>query len=283
MRIDDALKESVIFLGIMAGDNFVPFGTGFLMAYRVDSEGGRSLVYLVTARHVVEEMRASNQPNCLRVNNRQGGVTIARLGDEWISHPTEKACDVAVTGVSIPPDQFDYRVLDFLTGTLTQEYIDENDIGAGDEVFTSGLLTVHFGEERNLPVVRVGNIATMPVEPVDLGPALGKQKVYLIESRSIGGLSGSPVFLQTPPIRMVRNKTKDMGGHRTGYLLGVNIGLFEVSPHNDSIPVELADRRESFLETMSAGIAIVVPIQRVVEIINGPTLKPIREKLAAGN
>jgi hypothetical protein len=61
----------------------------------------------------------------------------------------------------------------------------------------------------------------------------------------------------------------------------VNIGLFETSVHGDALPLEVTERREQFLETMSAGIAIVVPIQSVIEIIDGPVLKKIREELIA--
>jgi len=70
---------------------------------------------------------------------------------------------------------------------LTTAYIAENDIRAGEEVFTVGLLVNHFGRERNLPIIRVGAIAAMPEEPIYLNEKLGLQSVYLIESRSIGG------------------------------------------------------------------------------------------------
>jgi len=49
--------------------------------------------------------------------------------------------------------------------------------------------------------------------------------------------------------------------------MGVNIGLFETRANGDKIPDDTETRREHFLEAMSAGIAIVVPIQRVIEII----------------
>ena len=79
-------------------------------------------------------------------------------------------------------------------------------------------------------IVRTGNIASMPEEAVDLGSS-GSQEVYLVESRSIGGLSGSPVFLSTPPVRFVRGEAVFTEGHHTEYLIGINIGLFQTNGH----------------------------------------------------
>ena len=80
----------------------------------------------------------------------------------------------------------------------TDKVINDNAIGVGDEVFLTGLFANHIGQQRNLPIIRVGNIALMPEEPVQ-HPSLGPIDAYLIEARSIGGLSGSPVFVHLAP------------------------------------------------------------------------------------
>jgi hypothetical protein len=162
---------------------------------------------------------------------------------------------------------------------LTKAYIAEKDIGCASEVFTAGLLVNHFGRERNVPIIRVGNIAAMPEEEVDLGGSLGVQEVYLIESRSIGGLSGSPVFLYTPPARIVRGNVMFSEKENHEYLMGVNIGLFETGAHADAVDRDRENRRERFLEKMSAGISVVVPIQRVVEIIEADNLSDQRRQI----
>jgi hypothetical protein len=50
---------------------------------------------------------------------------------------------------------------------------------------------------RNIPSVRFGNIAQMPIEPIEQGRVFGKfqQESFLVEARSVSGFSGSPVFL----------------------------------------------------------------------------------------
>jgi hypothetical protein len=45
-----------------------------------------------------------------------------------------------------------------------------------------------------MPIVRHGNVAMLPTEQVQTD--LGYTDAYLVEVRSIGGLSGSPVFVR---------------------------------------------------------------------------------------
>lgn len=213
------------------------------------------------------------------MNLKTGIAQIGHLTQEhWQTHQTEKNCDIAVASFVASPETFDYLAIGLAEGVLTDTYIEENDIGSGDAVFTAGLLVSHFGQTRNVPIVRTGNIAAMPEDKVDLGDKLGHQDVYLVESRSIGGLSGSPVFLQTPPWRVVHGTVKEMDGHQREYLIGVHIGLFQTKAGGDRIRTDTAEKREHFLESMSSGIGIVVPIQRAIEIIeNSPMFRQHRE------
>lgn len=270
MRINERVKRSVLFIGIVDDKgNFVPYGTAFIGQW---PESGRLFSYLITAKHVLDAMAKTRRPFAACLNEKNGLRTFGKIEmDHWTVHPTIDKCDVAVAPFIGSYDTFDILGVDLAGGCLTQEYIDENDIGAGDEVYTTGLLTAHFGKTKNTPVVRVGNIATMR-EPVDLGVELGVQEVYLIESRSIGGLSGSPVFLNTAPLRFIKGKLTAPDKHRLEYLVGVNMGLFETKAQEDTIPTKSAERREQFLDTMSAGIAIVAPIERAVEIIRDTPL-----------
>jgi hypothetical protein len=65
-------------------------------------------------------------------------------------------------------------------------------IGIGNEVAFAGLFVNHHGKKRNEPIVRFGNICGIPSEPVST--KAGDIEAYLVESRSVGGLSGSPVL-----------------------------------------------------------------------------------------
>jgi len=269
VRFHDAARKSVTFIGGMRPDGaFEPYGTAFFYGDPIPGQQ-HCIGYLVTAKHVLDEIRNSKMIPVATINNKSGNAELVRFSMEtWSFHPTKPLTDVAITGCTLSADMFDLPFIDGGTCILTDEYITANNIGCGDEVHICGLLTRHFGVTRNVPIVRTGNIAAMPEEPVDLG-TYGKHYVYLIEGRSIGGLSGSPVFLTPPPFRIIDDGIRQTTGQRVEYLLGINIGLFEVMAHADRIPDTPLDRREAFLETMSAGIAVVVPIQRVVEILQG--------------
>lgn len=280
MRIHEIIRKSVIFIGITRLDgSFQPYGTAFIVGWKYK---GYAINYLVTAKHVVEDMAATRRPRVGRINTKSGEAEIGNLSDgPWFYHPSIKNCDVAVSPFSGSQDTFDFALVDVLENSLSDKYISENDIGCGDEVVTTGLLTNHFGATRNVPIVRTGNIAAMPEEPVNLGP-YGFQSVYLIESRSIGGLSGSPVFLNTPPFRVVNHQIQSTAGQNRTYIMGVNIGLFTTLALGDALPISELDNRETILESMSAGISIVVPIQRVIEILEGDELEN-RRKIAVEN
>ena len=214
----------------------------------------------------------------MRINGKDRTEKISKISplEEWCIHPTEKLCDIAVISLAASTDTFDYKGIDLTVDVLTPEYVASHEVGPGDQVVTAGLLTRHFGMTKNIPVVRSGNIATMPDEPIDLG-VFGHQEVYLIESRSIGGLSGSPVFLG-PTAARKHGGAIHLGGSPE-LLLGVNIELFEVQIASDAAQTDEAERRAQFLETMSAGIAIVVPAQRVIEIVKDhPALVEQRKK-----
>jgi hypothetical protein len=280
MRIHESVRKSVVFLGIRdSGGAFAPYGTGFITAFR---EREHIVSVLITAKHVLNAMRATRQPLVARVNTIDGRAAVGTLEGPWFEHPSDKYCDITLAFFSGSNATFDFRAIDLDRAVVSKELAEKYDIGCGDEVSTMGLLVRHFGEDRNIPVVRTGNIAAMPDEPINLDE-YGFQRVYLVESRSIGGLSGSPVFFNMSPVRILNGASQLMTNVEMHYLLGVNVGLLETSAHADRAPSETLRQRELFLETMSSGIAMVVPVERILEIINGEEMMAYRKTLAAPN
>lgn len=80
---------------------------------------------------------------------------------------------------------------------LKRHEIDAFRVGPGDDVFVVGRFINSQGKLRNIPSVRFGNIAQMPLKPIEQGRVFGEfqQESFLVEARSISGFSGSPVFL----------------------------------------------------------------------------------------
>jgi len=174
--------------GIAAG------GTGFLAIVPSEENPGYGYVYAITNRHVIDA------PFCspvVRINTLQGDTEIREYKQEdWIPHPDGD--DIAAVQIKdIQPERLKLWAIP-LREFANEDKLAEFEIGPGDEVFTVGRFITHSGLQRNLPSVRFGNISMMPEE--EIADHRGhKQKLYLVEVRSLRGSSGSPVFVYLSP------------------------------------------------------------------------------------
>ena len=168
-------------------------------------------------------------------------------------------------------NELDHRVFP-IAGFATKEKVELEKIGLGEETIIAGLFAPHHGNTKNIPIVRIGSIAAMPEEKVIT--RIGQIDAYLVEARSIGGLSGSPVFVNMGIMRDrggVLEIEKRVDGTRslgTIYLLGLMHG------HYDE-------------EKVNMGIGIVVPATKILEVINQEAAlreeKRLRERHALEN
>lgn len=218
--------------------------------------------YVVTARHVIEAIRDRGLDRVLlRVNTKAS----AQWGDtalsSWLFHPSDPSVDVAARRVEWQQDVFDHLAFN-VASSATHEVIRANDIGVGTEVFLTGLFRHHYGRTRNIPLVRVGNIAAIPEEQVMT--SRGAIDAYLIECRSLGGLSGSPVFAHADPVRR-SGETQVALTTGTSYLLGLVHGHFDAPAIADKVE---DDDAQSSAERINVGIAIVVPVEKILETID---------------
>lgn len=270
MRIPDDLKKSVVF--ILREDkpdtwNFV--GTGFFVSKKMERIPGRSFAYLVTAKHVVVALKGHRF--AVRINKKEGGseLLIAETdGLQWYDHPNhgESPSDVSVIRMPIiQTDHLDFRAIP--TEMFLKKEEMETDVGAGDEVYIIGLFANLFGKERNSPLVRVGNIAMAPEDKVPTND-FGDMEAYLIEARSLGGISGSPVF--TMPSKIV------IGGSKRLYCMGLVHGHWdipiqlgqEIAPQDEVGESDVSNRNHG----VNMGIAIVTPAFKILETIEHPEL-----------
>lgn len=219
--------------------------------------------YAVTARHCIEEIEkySCDGKAYLRYNTRSGGMEyVETLLKEWKFHSNDRI-DVACINIRLGPNVA-HRVLP-TTMALTKRRIEEYHVGLGDEIFFVGLFREHSGQLRNVPIVRVGNIAAMPEEPVRTR-RYGSMDAYLIEARSIGGLSGSPVFVHVDPQARTEPGTTliytGKGRPSNFFLVGLIHGHWE---HEDSSVAE-----DGGLNSINMGIAVVVPFQVINEVLN---------------
>jgi hypothetical protein len=230
----------------------------------------------VTAKHVAEELK-----NCavyFLVNSRDGGLIHMEEIHEshWWLHP-DKSVDVAVVMVGY---QRNADIIPVEVGQFaTEERMQELDIGIGDEVFCTGLFSPAPGESRNMPILRTGNIAMLPDEQIQT--EYGFAEVYLVESRSIGGLSGSPVFarrtIRTGLVRRADGTLSPVFGNGPGdTLLGLMKGHWDIreSDMNKGGWVPHDPKRG-----VNMGFGIVVPAIKIKEVLYREELVEQRREL----
>jgi hypothetical protein len=252
--------------------------TGFFVSVPFGKDGGPpSLVYFVTAKHVAADLR--DKEVYLLVNKIGGGITtMPTVTDRWYLHPTDPTADVAVIQVGDPHDA-DIKAV-HIKSLGVPPLLEKLDIGIGDEVFAIGLFTPVAGSARNEAIVRHGNIAMMPQEQIQT--ELGYADVYLVEARSIGGLSGCPVFVR--PTIQVPRPTSDPHtrnawavGHGT-VLLGLMHGHWDIKESEMNKAFITHDRKRG----VNLGIGIVVPALKILETINRPEFQEMRKQLEQG-
>jgi hypothetical protein len=188
---------------------------------RPEAELEGAYLYVVTAKHCIE--KAKNFGDVfLRIDNPGGGFELIKVASEWI-YAENEAVDVAVLGEALALDNYEYAYIP-AEMFATDEIIRENHIGIGDNLVIPGLFTQRQGTQKNLPIVRTGVIASMPDEPLQ-DPNTGLEyEGYLAEVRSIGGLSGSPVFVVLDPGRLIKGSQRF---HHQTFLLGLIRGHWD--------------------------------------------------------
>ena len=279
MLVPERVRKCVCFLGIKQGDQFRPRATAF--AIEIEDEQQHRWRYLVTAEHVVARSLSLGHDLWLRINGRDAEPTEIKIDpSSWYFHPNSAE---AATDVAVCPISFDHSdeinpvpIHGPKSVAATRAIIDEIKIGVGDEVVVAGLFRSHYGRQRNVPIVRIGNVAMLDGEPVKARNG-SYMEAYLIEARSIGGLSGSPAFVHLPAIRTVDGKTDLRGGKPFYqiYLLGLMHGHFDVE--NLNLDVVLDDARDAS-SGIHSGIGVVIPVEKIIDTVMQAKLVEARMK-----
>jgi hypothetical protein len=268
MRVPDEVLQCVCFICVKSGDVYRYGGTGFFVSVPSEMYPKARYVYLITAKHCIE--KAQQYGNLyLRLNKVDGKADMVKVEAKWL-YSDREASDVAVLRFPSLRHVFQYKHIaeDMFA---TEERIEKQGIGVGDDLVITGLFTERYGNQRNIPIVRSGVIAAMPDEPLeDIDTGL-EYNAYLAEVRSIGGLSGSPVFVFLGPARSLKGKITIS---QKIYLLGLVRGHWDIRHRGQPLGFT-----EDELQAVNMGIAIITPFQDALEIINGEEL--VRERKQA--
>jgi len=266
VRISDEILKCVGF--VSNSENLVDYrGTAFVVSVPYGEDTG--CLHLVTAKHVA--LAITNQA-CIGVNAKDGFPRWMKQGDTpWFFHPTDESVDVAVLPMASPKIAA-YDVRDIPVQMFaTKEVVEAEKIGLGDELINVGLFKPFPGSDSFLePIVRTGNIAMMPRSRIP-SDSFGSLEAYLAEGRSMGGLSGSPVFVRSTVNMNVTNylgEPAQISGLGPLRLLGL------VHGHWDA-PADFADKSS---KPVNMGVSIIIPADKILEVLYSPQLCAVREQ-----
>jgi hypothetical protein len=271
MPLGDVYPNSVVFVCEAGAKGSTPVGTAFL----VEEPNGIGGVwrYVITARHVVEHDRPTTLR--LRRHNRMEPVEIPI--SEWIQHPT---ADAAVAPFDFDPVELQ---ISFVT---TEAFADKwllkrgVPIQPGDPVFLIGLLSdLRSMVERSIPMVRSGRLGALYQEDIPVRQGQSHRiepRAHLIDAHSRAGFSGAPCVVEHLSINVT-----DATVFPYLTILGVVVGHFDsyldvLSRHGEGEAYETDLRIRD-----NQGVAVVVPIEAVREVLEGEALVEDRSQKVA--
>jgi hypothetical protein len=302
-------KNAVQFVFRRVSDtNYAPMGTGFMVTvadthkplfflriplpglvfFTYKSKIIQSTGYFVTARHVLFDDNGHLFPNVyLRLTKTDGGVFYSPLtdgitsGEGRIITPDDKAVDLAVlrvakaesveeiqrrrVGMTVKPrlGAFDASII------ANPEELKTHNIREGEEMFFVGLFTPFFGANENIPICRFGHLSMLTDEPIRF--ADGKaEHLYLMETETFGGNSGSPVFFSLNQGYFARRASEGKSGqpffssheHTRILLAGVMKGYFP-----NWSPVTLMNTAVAPFSQQNTGIAVITPATYLYDLL----------------
>lgn len=242
----------------------VPYGTAFFVGVKDRKTADRFFGYLVTAKHVLRtpDHKSWLPKIFLRLNTKNGGSEIFEIplslsgADKNVFLHTDPSVDIAVIPGLPDQNKFDSKFLpeDMVT---TEKDFKELKITEGSEVFFTGLFSPYIGTRKNYPVVRFGRVSLITDEKIKFADQ--DAQLYLIESGSYGGNSGSPVFFylgsdRTPGMLVLGSPILKLAGVMSGSFLDLQpVGVVETATVN--------------VAPSSMGIAAVVPAYKLHEVL----------------
>lgn len=287
MQVDDRVIHCVAFLGEQSPIGFIAEGTCFFICIIEDE---LNFTYIVTAKHVIrpfaDDRLATPNPNPIWIRvQRQSGPPrlIETTRSNWVCH-SDRFIDIAVHPFDFArwdaDDDLYVNTLAIPHIIMTPEIEDHFGFGLGREVFIPSVFVGRVGEKQNIPVVRVATIAAMPLEPIRGGSP--RKPAYLIETKSLGGTSGAPVLFHSKPYRIFGRETFSVD-QKTGsritpyYLIGMVIGAHSGQYARDfTKDVDEAEIIVPKDADFNAGIAVVLPVSQILEVLEQDNLRVAR-------
>jgi hypothetical protein len=183
--------------------------------------------------------------------------------DDWYPHPDPRS-DIAVHPMTETPSDVQLQPVP-LSMLTSDEEAKSLGVGPGDRLLSVGQFQPHPERSGPRPVISHGSVYLMPqlVATRVLGPDSTPMEVegYLAEWREWGGGAGSPVFRRSP--------------HGDTVLLG----MLHSHVHTED-PEAMGEALLDGQPNEEFGIAVVVPAQRVREVLEAGPIAEARAQAA---
>jgi hypothetical protein len=300
MQVDDRVRFCAGFVGTGTNEDFVAHGTCFCVFL---ADGDFTFDYLISAQHLLwpgrkkSPQKPPDTPMVVRLNTKSGSSRIIPTPPkDWI-YPQDPTIDVCAFRFAEllhnDGDELEVNSINLSTMIVAAHNARQVGLCLGDEVFICGAFVGRVGHRKNIPVVRIANIAAMPEEPIDF--ASPKKAAYLIETRSLGGTSGSPVFLNLQSSRARRQQH--------GYQLGVRRNTTNPNPqvssthlilpylllgmivftHGGNYLHDFVSEDDSSVHPLrdvefNAGISVALPVSIIIDLLDSELAKEARMK-----
>jgi hypothetical protein len=274
-RIPRAYIDACVFLYPSvdaARDTASGGGTGFIIGVPTSDKlpPGTHHIYMVTNDHV-----AHGGAPVVRINLTGGGFDVLPLSAEhWRSHP--EGDDLALCPLNLT-GSFRYKSIG------TQMLLDDAAMstwrfGPGDDTFIIGRYVNLDGQDENRPTVRFGAVSALP-QLIYQSERGFHQESFLVESRSLAGYSGSPVFVWISGIFKPDDEHQQIVAPLVKspiFLLGIDWGH-----HPWREPVRRQDDQPmpdgSFVRG-SSGMMMVIPSWKLPALLDDEELVEMRKK-----
>lgn len=267
-RIPDGMLNSVFFLYKTreeAEGGINPGGTGFIVEVTYDIDVGNCICvirhfYAVTNWHVAKKDCYS----VIRINSNDGSTDVFEFDpSDWHSDLTYD--DVAIVRVDFDWKNHSVSAIPIELLLPVEDLVNKHNIGLGDDVFMLGTFVDLDTKARNHPTARFGCISSMPY-PIGNESDNLLRDTYLLDMRSRGGFSGSPVFVYRTP---GSNLEHILNNHKPGVLVNFDMKpkFFLLGIHRGQFNEEMKIKGGNYDVIGKSGMTLVVPAWRVFELL----------------
>jgi hypothetical protein len=167
--------------------------------------------------------------------------------------------------------KYDYLSIPESMLFMSKEELDSSYVKEGTNVFYTGLFSPYLGYSSNSPIIRFGRIALLPKEKIFWDSSNIRQELFLVETTTYGGNSGSPLYCYDNPQKIgggvvFDNKPVKLAGVIKGY-------------SGEKEPIEYVPSSMNLTYTSNIGITAVVPSYLLYQILEGAVLSKSREDI----